>query len=249
MSRSQCTPESDRRPECMVTLGLSPPYTLDDVKAAYYSKAQWMHPDHGGLAEDFHQLHEAFERAQEYVAYRVDRRGWIANRMDAYVSLVQAVERVEALGASTCCVTTDWLRDSIGDFAQLTETVAGVRLINSDNGNELVRVLIEELPMLKNVTTIEFPGCHISDESVLRLEVYRELRHLDLSRTPITARALEIVDALPKLQSLNLDGTTVGWWTRRRIEKQVRRKEGQKARMFNSLPAAFRRMYGESTNS
>ena len=91
----------DRRLECMVTFGLSPPYTLEDVKAAYYSRARRVHPDHGGSAESFRQLHDAFEQAQEYVAFRGNRRGWIAGKMDGYVSLLAAVERVEAIGASS----------------------------------------------------------------------------------------------------------------------------------------------------
>jgi hypothetical protein len=247
MSQTAGNNEYDRRPECMATLGLSPPYTLEDVKAAYYSKARRLHPDHGGSAENFRQLHNAFEQAQEYVAYCGDRRGWIASKMDGYVSLLAAVERVEALGASTISTNSTWLENSIGDFAQLTETVSGVRLVDSPNGDELVQVLLEELPVLKSVTTIEMPGCRVSDNAVLQLVAYRGLRRLDLSRTPVTARTLVIVDALPHLTFLALEGSAVGLWARRRTERRLRSRTSKTAEVIRRLPHFFKVLHGEAT--
>ena len=37
----------------MVTLGLLPPYTLEDIRAAYREKAKTLHPDRGGTPADF----------------------------------------------------------------------------------------------------------------------------------------------------------------------------------------------------
>ena len=237
----------DRRHECMVTLGLSPPYTLEDVKAAYYSKARRLHPDHGGSAESFRQLHDAFEQAQEYVAFRGNRRGWIAGKVDGYVSLLAAVERVEAIRASTISTNSAWLVDSIGDFAQLTETVSCVRLVDSPSGDELVQVLLEELPVLNSITAIEMPGCRVSDNAVLRLVAYRGLRRLDLSRTPVTSRALGIVDALPHLTFLALEGSAVGWWARWRAERRVRSRTNEAAEVIRGLPDYFNALHREVT--
>jgi curved DNA-binding protein CbpA len=58
----------------MVTLGLLPPYTLEDIRAAHREKAKTLHPDRGGTRADFETLHEAYERAQEYVRFHLDRR-------------------------------------------------------------------------------------------------------------------------------------------------------------------------------
>jgi len=46
----------DQRPEFMVRLGLAPPYTVEDVKAAYRDQTKRVHPDHGGSAQEFHAL-------------------------------------------------------------------------------------------------------------------------------------------------------------------------------------------------
>lgn len=225
----------------MITLGLSPPYVLEDVKAAYYQKAQTCHPDHGGSAQDFHRLHDAFEQAQELVDYQGDRRRWIAGKLHDYLSMRQAIQRFKQLGASTTVVSAEWLKNSVGEFAQLTEVVVSVRLVDAPTGDDFMQVLLEELPALKNLIKIEMPGCCVSDNAVLRLGAYTWLRHLDLSRTPITSSALSVLDDLPNLQSLNLDGTQIGWWTRRRIEKQVRRRGCETYQPFGKLPTANQR--------
>ncbi len=230
--------QEDRRPECMIALGLSPPYTREDVKAAYFAKAQLLHPDHGGTVEDFRQLHSAFEQAQEFVEYHGDRRRWIASKLERYLSMRQAVERLEALGASITSVTAEWLRDSVGEFAQLAEVVIGVRLVDASAGDQFIQVLLEELPVLKNLVKIEMPGCRVSDDAVLRLGAYSWVRHLDLSRTPITPKALKVVDALPDLQTLTLDGTRLGWWPRSRVERRVRRRASGTDQAFGKLPDA-----------
>ena len=51
------------------------------------------------------------------------------------------------------------------------------------------------------------PGCRLTDNDVLQLSVFQQLRTLDLSRTPITKGALAIVDAIESLRELNLDDT------------------------------------------
>jgi hypothetical protein len=42
-------------------LGLRPPVTRDEVKAAYREKAKTLHSDHGGSDEQFKVLHEAYK--------------------------------------------------------------------------------------------------------------------------------------------------------------------------------------------
>ncbi|MCH7752174.1 MAG: hypothetical protein IH898_08480, partial [Planctomycetes bacterium] len=112
----------DNRPDYMIELGLAPPYTQEDVMQAYYAKAKKVHPDHGGTAEDFRALQEAFEKAKQYTDFRIDRRNWIATNMDAYLAVRRVTERLEELGAKATTNAVDWLEKSFGDFAQLTET-------------------------------------------------------------------------------------------------------------------------------
>lgn len=212
----------DDRPEFMVTLGLAPPYTIEDVHEAYREMAKRVHPDRGGTTAAFNELHQAFEQAQAYVEISTDRRGWIASKMAQYMDLEQAVARLRRLGAVLTMSAPKSLEESFGDFAQLMDSVVLVRAVDIANGDGLVAAMVTEHKSLGHLAAIELPGCRVSDDAVLSLCVFRRLAHLDLSRTTITSRALAVVDALPALESIALDGVAIGWWTRRRIRSQLR---------------------------
>jgi hypothetical protein len=213
----------DDRPDFMVTLGLAAPYTLEDVKQAYLEKAKQVHPDRGGSPEEFNALQGAFERAKAFVAFRADRRTWIAGQMDRYLALQRAVDRLRRLGAEVTTNAYDWMEHSFGDFAQLTETVVGVSAIDAPNGDEIIAAMCEEHDALRELREIELSGSTVSDDAVLSLRIFTMLRRLDLSRTQISNRALSIAD-VETLEDLNLDETPIGWWAKRRITACVRRR-------------------------
>jgi len=106
---SQHTPHNGR-PDFMVVLGLMPPYAEEDVKAAYRAKAKHLHPDHGGSAEAFRELHAAFEKAQVYLSFRSDRRNWIANQVQGYLVVGEMIERLKGFGAEVTSDPIDWLK-------------------------------------------------------------------------------------------------------------------------------------------
>jgi len=224
MASSSTRSSRSQRPEFMVRLGLAPPYTAEDVKAAYRDQAKRVHPDHGGSAQEFHALQEAFDRAQKYVSFRGDRRRWIAKQMDGYLGFRELMEQLEELGAEATSSAIDWLEKSFGDFAQLTETITSIRLENSSAADELIRLLVDQKSLLGELTRLELPGCQVSDGAILLLEPFEQLRHLDLSGTPVTSEALWIVDTILGLDSLELKGTRVGWWMRRKVAKVMRQR-------------------------
>jgi hypothetical protein len=214
----------DPRPEFMVTLGLAPPYTLDDVKQAYLEKAKTAHPDRGGTASDFALLQDAFERAQEYISFRSDRRAWIASQMERYIALEKAINRLRQLGAEVTTDSYDWMQQSFGDFAQLTESPLCVRAAGAANGDELIAAMVADHGPLHELREIELPGAKVSDDAVLTLRVFTMLRRLDLSGTDITERALEIVDDLPALEAFEVDDTQLGWWKKHRLASKLRHR-------------------------
>ena len=64
----------------MVTLGLLPPYSAEDIKAAYFEKARAAHPDLGGTAQDFIRLQDAYQKAVEYAGLRASRQAGAPGR-------------------------------------------------------------------------------------------------------------------------------------------------------------------------
>ncbi len=223
----------DHRPEFMVTLGLAPPYAIEDVNQAYREQAKRAHPDRGGTAAGFHRIHQAFEQAQAYLEFRTDRRAWIAGKMARYVALEQAIARVARFGVAVTTATPLWLKQSFGDFAQLTETPTVARAIDAPNGDAIITALVADHVALRDLEAIELVGSRVTDDAVLMLSAFQQLRRLNLANTPVTRRVLALIDDVPTLETLALEGTGVGWWARRSAARRLRRRA-----VADGIPAA-----------
>ena len=211
------TTPKQRRPPFMVTLGLLPPYTREDIQAAYHEKAKTTHPDRGGSATDFEELHEAYERAQEYVRFHLDRRQWLAAQVERYALQDRVVNEVRRLGGAIEVEQLDWIKRSFGDFAVVTEMLRGIRLRGRTDGDAFLKYLAEHAAALKNLLWLDVSGSQISDQGIVQLQALKNLRRLDVSGTPISDKALRVVEGLPDLDWLNLAGTSIGWWARWRL--------------------------------
>jgi hypothetical protein len=201
----------------MVTLGLLPPYMREDVQAAYREKAKTTHPDHGGSASEFEKLHEAYERAQEYVKFHLDRRQWLAAQVERYAAQDMVGNEVRRLGGTIAMEQLDWIKRSFGDFAVVTEMLRGIRLRDRAGGDAFLKYLAEHAAALGHLLWLDVSGSQISDAGVLELQTLKSLRRLDVSRTSISDKALRIVEGLPDLRWLNIAGTSIGWWARWRL--------------------------------
>lgn len=211
--------DEPERPDFMVTLGLLPPYTPEDVRTAYRTKVLTAHPDRGGEAAVFHELQEAYERALQYVQFRSDRRGCVAAWVDPYLRQEQVTEEVRRLGGQVQVEQIDWMKRSFGDFFTLLEQVRGIRLRGLADGDRFLQYLAEHRPALPHLIHLDLAGSRVSDEGVLRLREFELLRRLNLAGTPVSRKGLRILEALPNLEWLNLAGTSVGWWDRWRLRR------------------------------
>jgi hypothetical protein len=201
----------------MVKLGLLPPYTREDIQAAYREKAKAAHPDRGGSATDFEELHEAYERAQEYAHFHLDRRQWLAAQVERYAAQDMVANEVRRLGGTIEVEQLDWMKRSFGDFAVVTEMLRGIRFRGRAQGDAFLKYLAEQAAVLEYLLWLDVSSSQVSDEGLLQIQVLKSLRRLDVSGTPISDRALRVVEGLPNLDWLNLSGTSIGWWARRRL--------------------------------
>ena len=228
------------RPAFMVKLGLMPPYMAEDVEKAYLARIKDIRPDLGGDPQPFYDVQNAYMQAKEYVKFRGDRRGWIAKRMDEYLGVQEAIDHIKTFGAQVETDALDWLQKSFGDFAELTETILAIRLHDAANGEEFIDYLVSQREKLLGLRCLDLAGCAISDASVRQLSVFRRLRELDLSRTPITWEAIHIVEWLPELEIVRVDGTGLRWLTRRKLAAQLRRKRQTAAALRAIHPTTVR---------
>jgi hypothetical protein len=213
-------------------LGLLPPYTAEDVEKAYLTKLKEIRPDLGGDRQAFYAVQNAYMQAKEYVKFRSDRRGWIAKQMDDYVAVQEIIERLEGFGATVETDALEWLQKSFGDFAQLTESIIGVRLRDAVNGDAVLEYLVSQHARLLALRRLDLAGSTISDSCLRQLGVFRRLTELDVSRTPVTWQGLQVVEWLPELETVGIEGTDLSWLTRRRLAAQLRhnRKSAATAR-------------------
>ncbi len=212
------------RPPCMVKLGLMPPYMPEDVEKAYLARIKDIRPDLGGNPQPFYEVQTAYMQAKEYLKFRGDRRGWIAKRMDDYLAMQEVTEQIRAFGAEVETNYVDWLQKSFGDFAELTENILCIRLHDATNGDEFIEYLVNHREQLLELQRLDLAGCTVSDGAVRQLSVFRRLHELDLSRTPITWQSLHIVEWLPELHEVRIEGTNLNWFTRRKLIAQLRQK-------------------------
>jgi hypothetical protein len=228
------------RPPFMVKLGLMPPYMPEDVEKAYLARIKDIRPDLGGDPQPFYDVQIAYMQAKEYLKFRGDRRGWIAKQMEAYIAEQEVVDRLKAFGAEVETNALDWLQKSFGDFAELTEKILSVRLHDSVNGDEIIEYLVSVHEKLLELRSLDLAGCGITDASVRQLSVFRRLKELNLNRTPITWEALHIVQWLPELETVHVEGTGLSWLTRRKLASQLRHNQKSAAALRAVHPTMVR---------
>jgi hypothetical protein len=152
------------------------------------------------------------------------RGGGQHRRMAEYINLHEVIRRLRQFGAEVETDSIDSLKKSIGDFAELTESVVGIQLRGAANGDEAIAYMVSQHDRLLKLRWLNLCGSVVSDESVRRLSVFRHLSELDLSRTPITSEALHVVLWLPDLKAVRIEGTGLKLLTRWKLAAKMRRK-------------------------
>lgn len=212
------TPTTENRPEFMVTLGLAPPYTVEDVKQAYLMKVKTAHPDVGGDAETFRKIQEAFERGTEYAQFHQSRRRWMQSHVERYIQQQEFAEKLATYGGTVESEQIEWVMKSFdGDFAQLVEKIVAVELRGPQADDRAVALLVEGKNLLGNLRWLDLSGSKVTDEGVGRLAALTSLERLNLRDTGVTWRGLRELRRLPVLKRADIRGTHVGWWGRLRL--------------------------------
>ncbi len=212
----------------------------EDIEKAYLARVKEIRPDLGGDPKPFYELQTAYMQAKEYVKFRGDRRGWIAKRMEEYLAVQQTIEGIKGFGAKVETTALDWLQKSFGDFAELTEAVISIKLHDSARGEEFIEYLVSRHESLIELRQLDLAGCAITDNSVRQLVVFRRLQKLNFNNTPITADILSIVPWLPELEEVSSERTSLGWFARRRLASQLKKKRKAAATLRAVHPTSVR---------
>jgi len=193
---NQLVSPGDAHQEFIATLGLLPPYSVDDVHKAYKARAREVHPDRGGSTADFLKLQEAYTRAQEYAQFQEGRRNWLANQVEPYLHQQEVVAEVERRGGRVEIESLDWMARSFGDFAVLAERLRGITLRNCADGDEFLKFLAGSAKSLRYLVALDVAGSPVSDAGMKSLLELSGLERINLSGTRVTASGLGELAAL-----------------------------------------------------
>jgi hypothetical protein len=206
-------------PEFLVLLGLRPPVSVEDVKQAYLDKAKTAHPDRGGNAQQFVKLQEAFEQATEYAQFKAGRMKWLSGWVEQYAEQQQLVDEIRSLGGEVKVESVDWLARTIGDdFATVLERIMAVRLEGPAINDSTLAHLAEMRRLLATLRSLELIRTNVSPRGLAYVHQYDNLRHIDLSGTKTSLRAVELLlRDLKQLESIGLSGSGLGLWARLKL--------------------------------
>ncbi len=211
---------ADYRPDFLVRLGILLPCSEQDVKEAYLSKVKHAHPDAGGNQEDFVALQTDFERALEYSKFHSGRSRWLAESIERYIEQQQVVAEIEERGGHVTLEHIEWLKREVGeDFAQVLDTIAGIRMSGPAAGDADIEFLLARRSMLETLHWLDFSRSKISNEGLLKLAAFSNLRKIDLRGTRIGGAVFQLVKSLSKLEWIGLTGSRIGWFGRFRLRR------------------------------
>jgi VanZ family protein len=192
-----------------------------DVEAAYRDRAKQAHPDVGGSVAEFTQLQADYEAAREYAAYRASRRGWLAANIERYAAHSEVVSEIERRGGVVETQRPLWIAQELGeDFAQVLDTVAGVRLNGPDIGLDDVQYLVSKRDVLAGLHRLDLADSSVDNRAVRLLMALPTLHELDLSGTFAGNHTAAVLAGMPALRRVNLADTFVSWPARLRLRRR-----------------------------
>jgi len=198
----------------MKALGLLPPYTIEDVKQAFKSKAKSAHPDGGGSTREFVQLREAYTQAVEFMEFQSSRRNWLASAVERYAEHSKFVEELESQNFGVEIESEDWRKNSFGDFVQVTERITGLRLQGSTVDDTHIEQLISKHKLLRSLRLLDVANSRVSDTGLKMLSPLRSLVRVDLRNTLVSPAGLKGLCSQPHLESIHIGGLNIGFWKR-----------------------------------
>ena len=180
------TTRRDDASESLAQLGLMLPVTVEDVREAYFQRAQRLHPDRGGDANSFKRLHTAYKHASEYAASHGIK--WLAPRIELYAKQQRVVENVRKLGGYVELEETTWLKREVGeDFAHVFDQVVGVHVFGPNIDDDFLRFLVEHHHVLAHLRALELTASSVTADTLGKLlHRFTKLKWLGLNETPLT---------------------------------------------------------------
>jgi hypothetical protein len=199
--------ERSRRPRrkkaFLERLGLQLPVTEKDVKQAFYARVKQVHPDARGDTGQFMEVQQAFDEAMEFAKRSGKRLPWLGTLMPYYVAQRQVADTVRDLGGTVQIDELDWLEDTVGeDFAHLADRLTEIDLEGQDFGDEELEELLADPNGVEFLEVLRLADTQITDAGAMQLTRAKNLKHIDLRGTAVSASMQDRLAKLPGMVSV-----------------------------------------------
>jgi hypothetical protein len=213
------------RPDFMKALGLLPPYSVADVEQAYAEKLARL-PTDGNEAEPTREaLQSAYGSALDFARFRESRRNWMGGHIERYSVRQATINRIVDLGDSYVLQDADRYLWAYGqDFAEIMRQLVKVELSGPGVSDADLDCLADER-LGTEIVVLVLRDSAITDAGLSRIRHLKKLRCLDLLNTRVSNKSFETLCSLSHLEWLQLRGTRVGFWSRRRLRSRMPRLE------------------------
>lgn len=211
------------RPDFMKALGLLPPYSVSDVEQAYAEKLSRLPKDGNDAEQTQDALQSAYGSALDFARFRESRRNWMGVHIERYTARQAAINRIVDLGGSYVLQDADRYLWAYGqDFAEIMRQLVRVELNGAAVSDGELDCLADER-LASEIVVLVLRNSAVTDVGLSRIRHLKKLRCLDVLNTRVSNKSFKTFCSLPHLEWVQLHGTRVGLWTRRRLRGRLPR--------------------------
>ena len=154
--------------------------------------------------------------ATEYAEFKAGRMQWLSRWVEQYADQQLVVQEIHELGGRVEIESVNWLAQSIGpDFATVLDRIVLLHLAGPKVDDRVLHEVATQRRALSGVRRLELINTTITSAGLSALNDCQSLRYLDLTGTRVNSQAVRVLlHKLPSLETIVLDGTGVGWWSK-----------------------------------
>ena len=168
-------------------------------------------------------------------------------QVERYRQTQEVIRLVEHLQGEVEVEAEGWRRESLGDFAQLSERILTIRLNRPSHTSQSLEEIVRFPEAIESVRLLDLGDSRIDDDAIAPVLQFSRLLQLDVRGTKLSHAGIRnLIRSLKHLEAINVHGTPYGLLSqwRQRISRRRPRCLASPTRPFNAAPPEHRDLMG-----